>query len=73
MYGLFENKDSQLSNDVAENPGPDNKVSDLIVFHWNARSVRNKIQVPPQFVFITESHLDKYKRYSYTGLFRTES
>jgi hypothetical protein len=32
-----------LSNDVAENPGPDNKVSDLIVFHWNARSVRNKI------------------------------
>ena len=25
-----------LSNDVAENPGPDNKVGDLTVFHWNA-------------------------------------
>jgi hypothetical protein len=33
-----------LSNDVAENPGPDNKVGDLRVFHWNARSVRNKIE-----------------------------
>jgi hypothetical protein len=30
-----------LSN---ENPGPDNKVGDLTVFHWNARSVRNKIE-----------------------------
>jgi hypothetical protein len=33
-----------LSNDVAENPGPDNKVGDLTVFHWIARSVRNKIE-----------------------------
>jgi hypothetical protein len=33
-----------LSNDVAENPGPDNKVGDLTVFHWNARSVRKKIE-----------------------------
>jgi hypothetical protein len=33
-----------LSNDVAEIPGPDNKVGDLTAFHWNARSVRNKIE-----------------------------
>ena len=32
-----------LSIDVAENPGPDNKVSDLTVFHCNARRLRNKI------------------------------
>jgi hypothetical protein len=33
-----------LSNGVAENPGSDNKVSDLTVFHWNARRLRNKIE-----------------------------
>lgn len=53
-----------LSNDVAENPGPDKKVSDLTVFHWNARSVRNKIEyleticLGSSIVCITESHLD---------------
>jgi hypothetical protein len=47
-----------LSNDVAENPGPDNKVGDLTVFHWNARSVRNKIEYLETIVCITESHLD---------------
>jgi hypothetical protein len=53
-----------LSNDVAENPGPDNKVGDLTVFHWNARSVRNKIEYLETICFgssivcITESHLD---------------
>ena len=53
-----------LSNDVAENPGPDNKVGDLRVFHWIARSVRNKIEyleticLGSSIVCITESHLD---------------
>jgi hypothetical protein len=53
-----------LSNDVAENPGPDNKVSDLTVFHWNARRLRNKIEyleticIGSNIVCITESHLD---------------
>jgi hypothetical protein len=53
-----------LSNDVAENPGPYNKVSDLTMFHWNVRSVRNKIEyleticLGSSIVCITESHLD---------------
>jgi hypothetical protein len=28
-----------LSNDVAENPGPDNKVGDLTVFHWKQKII----------------------------------
>ena len=32
-----------LSNDVAENPGPDTDVHDICIFHWNGRSVRNKL------------------------------
>jgi hypothetical protein len=53
-----------LSNDVAENPGPDNKVDDLTAFHWNARSVRNKIEyleticLGSSIVCITERHLN---------------
>jgi hypothetical protein len=41
----------------------DNKVGDLTVFHWNARSVRNKIEyldtifLGSSIVCITESHL----------------
>jgi hypothetical protein len=45
-------------------PGPDNKVGDLTVLHWIARSVRNKIEylericLGSSIVCITESHLD---------------
>jgi hypothetical protein len=29
-----------LGNDVAENPGPETKVGEVNVFHWNSRSIR---------------------------------
>ena len=56
-----------LSNDIAENPGPENKVSEINIFHWNARSVRHKLNYLQTIsddssvisvICITESHLD---------------
>jgi hypothetical protein len=32
-----------LGNDVAENPGPETKVGEVSVFHWNCRSIRHKL------------------------------
>ena len=52
-----------LSNDIAENPGPES--SELSVFHWNARSIRHKIDYlqaisnESSVICITESHLDE--------------
>jgi hypothetical protein len=34
---------SLLGNDVAENPGPETKVGEVSVFHWNSRSIRHKL------------------------------
>lgn len=51
-----------LSMDVHENPGP---LSELSIFNWNARSLRNKINdlcdISNEFniLCITESHLDQ--------------
>jgi hypothetical protein len=32
-----------LGNDVAENPGPETKVGEVSVFHWNSRCIRHKL------------------------------
>jgi hypothetical protein len=42
-----------LGNDVAENPGPETKVGEVSVFHWNSRSIRHKLD-----------HLQTNKNYS---------
>ena len=52
-----------LGNDVAENPGPETKVGEVSVFHWNSRSIRHKfdhlqtISNDSSIICVTESHL----------------
>ena len=54
-----------LGNDVAENPGPETKVGEVSVFHWNCRSIRHKldhlqiISNDSSIIRVTESHLDE--------------
>ena len=54
-----------LGNDVAENPGPETKVGEVSVFHWNSRSIRHKldhlqtISNDSSIICVTESHLDE--------------
>jgi hypothetical protein len=39
-----------LGNDVAENPGPETKVGEVSVFHWNSRSIRHKTFKSPVII-----------------------
>jgi hypothetical protein len=54
-----------LGNDVAENPGPETKVGEVSVFHWNSRSIRHTldhlqtISNDSSKICVTESHLDE--------------
>ena len=54
-----------LCHDVEKNPGPKSPKSEFSIFHWNARSVRNKIEylqtlsADSSVICITESHLDE--------------
>jgi hypothetical protein len=43
MPGLSSMNELLLGNDVAENPGPETKVGEVSVFHWNSRSIRHKL------------------------------
>jgi hypothetical protein len=54
-----------LGNDVAENPGPETKVGEVSVFHWNCRSITHKldhlqiISNDSSIICATESHVDE--------------
>ena len=54
-----------FGNDVAENPGPETKVGEVSVFHWNSRSSRHKldhlqtISNDSSIICVIESYLDE--------------
>ena len=54
-----------MGNDVAENTGPETKVGQVSVLHWNCRSISHKldhlqiISNDSSIICATESHVDE--------------